>query len=153
MVSKSFALSDSRLVELWQLWKHLRDLVPAERTLGDGKPVIRVAVRLDLYGLESHFVITDNISYSDARCAILESTVGVIATADPMFPFGRRAMSALEWELSSDDHAVAELWHQTSAATPFGLANGPLRLLAPIVFALSEDAPVVLSSRPEHRGM
>jgi hypothetical protein len=145
--------SGRELVEGWQLWKSLGEVVPTELLLGTGSPAATVTVKLDLYGLEPRIVVDDDVSYSEARRQILERTVGAIARLDPYFPFGRLARTPHEWSMSSDLHAPDGGWHEIAASIPFASSAMPLRLEAPVVFALSRDAPAVLSGRDEHRKM
>jgi len=127
-------VDDEKLRDLWGLWVRLASVVPSTHHVGIGPPAAAAKLVLNVYGLEVNVTVDDMVSFSEARSSLLDASIGVLAAADPYFPFPSGRLESASWETSFD--GILKPWNRHPAAVVFANAKVPLRATAPVVITL-----------------
>lgn len=142
-------VDDTKLRELWALWKHFAELIPSVHHIGMGDPTATARFVLNVYGLEVTISVDNTVLFYEARDSLLHATIGVLAAADPYFPFPRGREGPSTWSTSFDD--IAKPWNRYTAEQVFARTQEPLRVTAPVIITMNHVSRPVFYGDDEQR--
>lgn len=142
-------VDDEMLRSLWALWQTIGTTVGRTLHIGKGPRVRSATIQLNAYGLEIHTSVDDTTLFFEARRSLLESTIGVLESIDPHFPFPRGRVEPVSWETSLDD--IGRPWNEHTAAEVFASSTHAITLKAPVVITLDRQHRPQLGGNDEQR--